>query len=50
MGGVIRAVPALEVTWRMTLVFEPSPVLRLYPLLLAKLHTSEKGLVYETSF
>ncbi len=35
---------------KMTLVFEPSPVLRLYPLLLAKLHTSEKGLVYETSF
>lgn len=35
---------------RLTLLFEPSQIMRAYPLLLAKLHKSEEGLVYETSF
>ncbi len=35
---------------RLTLLFEPSPIMRNYPLLLAKLHKSDEGLVYETSF
>ena len=35
---------------KLTLLFNPSPILRAYPLLLSKLHTSDKGLVYETSF
>lgn len=35
---------------RLILLFEPSPIMRNYPLLLSKLRKSEKGLVYETSF
>lgn len=35
---------------RLTLLFEPSQLIRAYPLLLAKLHKSDEGLVYETSF
>ncbi|MDD2266727.1 hypothetical protein [Sulfuricurvum sp.] len=35
---------------RLEVIFEPSQVMRAYPLLLAKLHKSDKGLVYETSF
>lgn len=35
---------------RLTLLFEPSQIMRAYPLLLAKLHKSDEGLAYETSF
>jgi hypothetical protein len=35
---------------RLEVIFEPSQIMRAYPLLLAKLHKSDKGLVYETSF
>ena len=35
---------------RLTLLFEPSPVMRTYPLLLSKLRKSNEGLIYETSF
>lgn len=35
---------------RLTLLFEPSQVMRSYPLLLSKLRKSDEGLVYETSF
>jgi hypothetical protein len=35
---------------KLILLFNPSPILRTYPLLLSKLHTSNEGLVYETSF
>lgn len=35
---------------RLTLLFEPSPVMRSYPLLLSKLRKSDEGLVYEISF
>jgi hypothetical protein len=35
---------------RLEIIFEPSQIMRSYPLLLAKLHKSDKGLVYETSF
>ncbi|MGA9045213.1 hypothetical protein [Sulfuricurvum sp.] len=35
---------------RLTLLFEPSAVMRSYPLLLSKLRKSDEGLVYETSF
>ncbi|MDD5053095.1 MAG: hypothetical protein PHO27_10230 [Sulfuricurvum sp.] len=34
----------------LTLIFEPTQTMRQYPLLLAKLRKSDKGLVYETSF
>ncbi len=37
-------------TQRLTLLFEPSQIMRSYPLLLAKLHKSDEGLAYETSF
>ena len=35
---------------QLTIYFEATRMMRSYPLLLSKLHKSEKGLVYETSF
>ncbi|MCX6073111.1 MAG: hypothetical protein NTY39_02195 [Campylobacterales bacterium] len=35
---------------KVRLVFDPTPELRRYPLLVFKLHTEKEGLVYETTF